>query len=69
LPWEVRGNAEKPLLHLWSENHNLTYAQVTAATGGEYGILDVLSVTRSGRLAILELKANEDPVFPLQAAK
>jgi hypothetical protein len=46
-----------------------SYAQVTAATGGEHGILDVLSVTRSGRLAILELKANEDPVFPLQAAK
>jgi len=45
------------------------YAQVTAATGGEHGILDVLSITRSGRLAILELKANEDPVFLLQAAK
>src|SRR5258708_20796231 len=24
LSWEVRGNSEKPLLHLWSENHNLT---------------------------------------------
>jgi hypothetical protein len=24
LSWEVRGNGEKPLLHLWSENHNLT---------------------------------------------
>lgn len=45
------------------------YAQVIAATGGEHGILDVLSVTRSGRLAILELKANEDPIFLLQAAK
>ena len=45
------------------------YAQVTAATGGEHGILDVLSVTRSGRVAILELKANEDPTFLLQAAK
>jgi hypothetical protein len=38
--WEVRGNSEKPQLHLWS-----------------------------GRLAILELKANEDPDFLLQAAK
>lgn len=45
------------------------YGQVTAATGGEHGILDVLSVTRTGRLAILELKANEDPVFLLQSAK
>jgi hypothetical protein len=24
LSWEVRGNGDKPLLHLWSENHNLT---------------------------------------------
>ena len=24
LSWEVRGKSEKPLLHLWSENHNLT---------------------------------------------
>lgn len=45
------------------------YAQVTAAAGGEHGILDVLCVTATGRLAILELKANEDPVFLLQAAK
>jgi len=45
------------------------HAQVLAGTGGEHGIIDVLSVTRSGRLAILELKATEDPVFLLQAAK
>jgi hypothetical protein len=24
LSWEIRGNGDKPLLHLWSENHNLT---------------------------------------------
>jgi hypothetical protein len=24
LSWEVRGSSDKPLLHLWSENHNLT---------------------------------------------
>ena len=45
------------------------YAQLLASTGGEHGILDVLSVTHSGRLAILELKAVEHPVFLLQAAK
>jgi len=45
------------------------YAQVAAATGGEHGILDVLSVTRSGRVAILELKADEDRTFLLQTAK
>lgn len=45
------------------------YSQVAASTGAEHGILDVLSVTRNGRLAILELKAEEDPVFLLQAAR
>lgn len=44
------------------------YGQVLAGVGGEHGIIDILSVTRSGRLAILELKATEDPVFLLQAA-
>ena len=45
------------------------YAQVLASTAGEHGILDVLSVTRAGRLAILELKTAEHPVFLLQGAK
>lgn len=44
------------------------YPQVFANAGGEHGILDVLSVTRSGRLAILELKAAESVHLPLQAA-
>ena len=44
------------------------YAQVFANTGGEHGILDLLTVTRSGRLAIIELKAGEHIHLPLQAA-
>jgi hypothetical protein len=44
------------------------YAQVFANSCGERGILDVLTVTRSGRLAILELKAAEHIHLPLQAA-
>jgi len=44
------------------------YAQVFAHAGGEHGILDLLTVTRSGRLAILELKASEHIHLPLQAA-
>jgi hypothetical protein len=44
------------------------YAQVLANAGGEHGILDVLAVTRSGRLAILELKATESLNLTLQAA-
>ena len=35
---------------------------------GQHGILDLLTVTRHGRLAILELKANEHLHLPLQAA-
>jgi hypothetical protein len=44
------------------------YAQVFANAGGEHGILDLLTATRSGRLAIIELKASEHIHLPLQAA-
>lgn len=44
------------------------YSQVFANAGGEHSILDILGVTRSGRLAILELKASEHIHLPLQAA-
>jgi hypothetical protein len=44
------------------------YAQVFANAGGEHGILDLLCITRSGRLAIIELKASEHIHLPLQAA-
>ena len=47
--------------------HNI-YRQVPAATGGERGVLDLLGVTREGRLAILELKAGEDLQLVMQAA-
>ncbi len=44
------------------------YTQVFANAGGEHGFLDLLTVTRSGRLAIIELKASEHIHLPLQAA-
>jgi hypothetical protein len=44
------------------------YTQVFANSCGEHGILDVLTVTRDARLAILELKAAEHIHLPLQAA-
>lgn len=44
------------------------YPQVFAKAGGEHGILDLLTLTRSGRLAIIELKAGEHIHLPLQAA-
>jgi hypothetical protein len=48
---------------------NFAYAQVLATTVSEHGILHFLSVTRAGRVAILELKTVEHPVFLLQGAK
>jgi hypothetical protein len=45
------------------------YTQVFAVSAGAHGILDILCATRSGRLAILELKASENIKLPLQAAE
>ena len=42
------------------------YPQVPAFLGGDRGMIDVLSVTREGRLAILELKVSEDIELPMQ---
>jgi len=49
-------------------DQRFVYAQVFANAGGEHGILDLLTVTRSGRVAIIELKASEHIHLPLQAA-
>lgn len=43
------------------------YGQVPAFAGGERGILDLLAVDTSGRLAVVELKASADLHLPLQA--
>lgn len=45
--------------------HNL-YSQVPAFSASDRAMIDVLSVTRDGRLAVLELKADEDIHLPLQ---
>jgi hypothetical protein len=44
------------------------YEQVMAKSGGQHGVLDLLTVTRGKRLAILELKTTENPELPPQAA-
>lgn len=46
----------------------LVYEQVFAQSAAQHGILDLLGITRAGRLAILELKTTEDLDLPLQAA-
>ncbi len=43
------------------------YGQTPVFTGGERGILDLLAVDHTGRLAILELKASPDLHLPMQA--
>lgn len=43
------------------------YSQVPAMSAGDRGILDLLGITRQGRLVIVELKASEDIQLPIQA--
>lgn len=47
---------------------NHVYEQVIAKSGGQHGVLDLLTIPKRKRLAILELKADENPELPLQAA-
>lgn len=44
------------------------YTQVPAVAAGDRGVMDLLGVTREGRLAIIELKADEHLHLPMQAA-
>jgi hypothetical protein len=43
------------------------YSQVPALSGVERGMLDLLTLDRNGRLAVIEIKAEEDLHLPLQA--
>ena len=43
------------------------YGQVPAFAGGDRGVLDLLAVEYTGRLAVLEIKATQDLHLPLQA--
>src|SRR5713226_6076020 len=45
--WEVRGNGEKPLLHLWSEQFNLTRRVLAITDHSEHRL--ALAVERFGR--------------------
>jgi hypothetical protein len=43
------------------------YPQVPSFVGEERNIIDLLTVTREGRLVVLEIKASADPDLPFQA--
>jgi hypothetical protein len=43
------------------------YSQLPALSAGDRGVLDLLGVTRQGRLVVIELKASEDMQLPIQA--
>ncbi len=42
------------------------YPQVPAFSGVDRGVIDILSVTKQGRLAVIELKLHEEITLPLQ---
>jgi hypothetical protein len=43
------------------------YSQLPALTASSRGVIDLLGITRQGRLVVIELKAKEDIQLPLQA--
>ncbi len=61
---QVRAQIERVYAPLQPEP---VYGQVPAFAAGDRGVLDLLAVERSGRLAVLELKASADLQLPIQA--
>lgn len=47
--------------------HEPLYGQVPVTGGGDRGIIDLLAVDHTGRLAVIELKTTADPRLPFQA--
>jgi hypothetical protein len=45
---------------------HFVYPQVPAFLGGDRGMIDILGVTKQGRLAVMELKVSEDIELPMQ---
>jgi hypothetical protein len=60
----LRGDIAELLPNLRGD---VMYTQVPALSSGDRGMLDLLTLDRNGRLAVLELKADEDLHLPLQA--
>jgi len=60
----LRNNISELLPNLRGD---VLYTQVPALASGDRGMLDLLTLDRAGRLAVIELKADEDLHLPLQA--
>lgn len=60
----LRSNIDEILPNLRGD---LVHSQVPALSTGDRGMLDLLTIDRQGRLAVIELKADEDLRLPLQA--
>ncbi|MBV8207468.1 MAG: hypothetical protein JO041_11800 [Acidobacteria bacterium] len=58
--------AAKELQALDSRLAAPVYSQVPAFSAGDRAMIDLLAATRSGRLAVIELKADEDLQLPIQ---
>jgi hypothetical protein len=59
----LRGDLAEIVPHIRRE---FVYTQVPAFSSSDRGMLDMLTVTRSGRLVVIELKASEDLQLPFQ---
>jgi len=67
MSWEVRGDGEKPLLHLWSEQLNLTRRALAITGHSEQRLalaVERFNRAKADRPAIIELKANEHIHLP-----
>src|SRR5579863_1026584 len=65
LSWEVRGNSDKPLLHLWSENHNLTRRVLAITSYSEQRLalaVECFGRSKPDRLEFLRVQFERSPV-------
>ena len=63
----LESNLVSQIRDLLPVRQDCIYPQVPSFSGSERKIIDLLTVTDSGRLAVIEIKASPDPDLPFQA--
>ena len=63
----LESNLMRQISDLLPVREDCIYPQVPSFAGDERKIIDLLTVTDSGRLAVIEIKASPDPDLPFQA--